>query len=213
METLFNEQDLNGLTERSRRTCVVYHNHPLPNGCDPDHADIGIETTGRHAMLHIPRGIQYYGNRRDVSEWVSIGTKTFSCGVSECVGWLRHSLKSARSGEFCVKCGDYLPYYDSLHDSELVCPNCQFRRGFLPPFGPVFGPDKLCLACHDIFELRVHVKYCPKCGGGPIVCLQEAVNLLRVHIPELDRCNCFPAGRFDGPDFPAWLEVGLARQP
>jgi ATP-dependent Clp protease ATP-binding subunit ClpA len=80
------------LERRSREACVVYPRHPLPDGCLPDHADIGIETSGDETLLHIRRGIEFTGPEDpEIAEWVATGTRRFET-FGDCVAWLRQKL-------------------------------------------------------------------------------------------------------------------------
>jgi len=206
METLFNAQNRAELIERSCQAPVVFHNHPLPFGCRPTHADISLESTlsgetGQYqALLRVDQGVVYEGNDLSVSRWIESGTRVFQlCGTpahprpDECVDWLRRSLLKGTPGEFCCNCGDYVPYSVSLRGGSLrkkfVCPTCKKKRQPMPPRGGAHGWNKLCLDCNEVSDVTLQVSdecnYCPKCGGAPVVNLWDAARFVRAHISEL----------------------------
>ena len=79
------------LDQRSRVTCVVYANHPLPIGTVPPAGDIGVEQNGGATLLHVRRGFQYRGDDDEVRDWISTGTRSFP-SLTECIDWLRQRL-------------------------------------------------------------------------------------------------------------------------
>ncbi|MDR0416943.1 MAG: hypothetical protein LBH76_06470, partial [Propionibacteriaceae bacterium] len=84
------------LDDRSRVTCVVYADHPLPAGARPASADIGVETTGPSTLLHVKRGLAYDGDDPGVRHWIETGTCAFP-SVAECVAWVQAKIPRPRA--------------------------------------------------------------------------------------------------------------------
>lgn len=76
------------LERRSRQACVVYADYPLPPGCSPANADIGIERHDRQTLLHVRRGVHYQGQDDDVRVWIASATRSFET-FGDCLRWLR----------------------------------------------------------------------------------------------------------------------------
>ncbi len=76
------------LENRSRASCVVYRNHPLPTGVTPPSNDIGIEACGVFTLLHVKRGLAYDGDDPEVRNWIDIGTRAFPT-LADCISWVR----------------------------------------------------------------------------------------------------------------------------
>lgn len=93
-----NEQSLELIEERSRQKCVVLRDHPLPSGCQPDRADIGIEGFDAQGLLiHIRRGIRYSGPDAEIQSWFESGTRAFPT-MKALMGWVRSHLSSPGPG-------------------------------------------------------------------------------------------------------------------
>lgn len=82
---------LQGIAERAEHACIVLPEHRLPEGCRPDHADVGIEFHSGQFLLHVRAGTTYDGPYVDVAQWVRTGTRSFT-GMDECIVWLRGRL-------------------------------------------------------------------------------------------------------------------------
>lgn len=80
--------NLTALERRVREVCVVYPNHPLPPGCNPAAADIGLENTAdQSTLLQVRRGVVYSGVDSEVDDWVATGTRVFP-STGQAVDWL-----------------------------------------------------------------------------------------------------------------------------
>jgi ATP-dependent Clp protease ATP-binding subunit ClpA len=89
--TIASRTSLAALEERSRATCVVFTDHPLPTGVQPAAGDIGLESAETSTLLHVRRGFTYDGDDAEVSHWIETGTRSFA-SLADCVAWLRAKL-------------------------------------------------------------------------------------------------------------------------
>lgn len=94
MTTLLSLDDtaLQTLATRTREVCIAYPAHPLPPGCSPDHARIGVETGPDGTVcLFVDRGIAYEGGDTEVHDWLGAGLATFP-DLGSAVAWLTARL-------------------------------------------------------------------------------------------------------------------------
>jgi hypothetical protein len=81
------------LERRATGACVVFPSQPLPPGCSPPRARVGVEMSvaGGPATLYVDRGIAYGGSSADVAEWLAVGSREFS-SFDDLVTWIRQDL-------------------------------------------------------------------------------------------------------------------------
>jgi ATP-dependent Clp protease ATP-binding subunit ClpC len=82
---------LHAIAARAEHACIVFPEHRLPEGCRPDHADVGIESHSGRFLLHVRAGTTYDGSDVAVAQWVRIGTRSFP-SMDDCIAWLRGRL-------------------------------------------------------------------------------------------------------------------------
>ena len=90
--------ELQQLEHRAQTVCVTYPDHPMPPGCEPARARIGVETSDDDddgeasregkATLFVDRGVEYVGARDDVRTWLVAGQRSFP-DLDALVEWVR----------------------------------------------------------------------------------------------------------------------------
>lgn len=104
---------LEALALRARGGCIVFTDHPLPEGCSPARADIGLECDAGRLLLHVRLGTVYDGPDEEVARWVRDGTRSFD-DLADGIAWLRERMHSQPG------CAEDGPATDELTDLARV---------------------------------------------------------------------------------------------